>query len=488
MAADSNAIVVIDDEESMREGCRQTLQDQGYCAGIAGDGERGLELVERMKPRVVLVDLKMPGMSGMEVIRKVRQMDPDIRCIVITGFASIESALEAMKSGAHDYLCKPFDDTRLLQAVESGLGTHPNPRIPETIPNVSFTERRAGETPSVQQAFVPAGIRPPDKTALAPAPAPPERHFFTPREVADEVVSIGKAKCAANTLQLTLLGILAGVYIGFGAQLCTMVTHDATAHIGTGLAKFVGGSVFTVGLMFVVLAGAELFTGNCLILTAVLTGGCTTRGMMRNWAIVYIANFAGSLLLAAILYECGLWKTGSYAVGAAVIRTAAAKVNLSFSEAFFRGIACNWLVCLAIWLAVGGRDTVSKIFGIYFPIMAFVASGFEHSVANMYFIPAGLLLASNKAMVDAAGLAGVIEGLTWSRFLIANLLPVTLGNIAGGALFVGASYYFAYLRKCTVPSPANGKTGLTTAAIVKHIPRPWVRRPGNATEVPRCLR
>lgn len=472
----------------MREGCRQILQEQGYRAGIAGDGERGLELVERMKPRVVLVDLKMPGMSGMEVILKVRQMDPDIRCIVITGFGTIESALEAMKSGAHDYLCKPFDETRLLHAVECGLGARLATRISRPGPGAPVATRRADEIPPGQPALVPAGTRLPDKPALAPSPVPPERHFFTPREVADEIVSIGKAKCAANTLQLALLGMLAGVYIGFGAQLCTMVTHDSTAHIGMGLAKFVGGSVFTVGLMFVVLAGAELFTGNCLILTGVLTGDCTIKGMMRNWIIVYAANFAGSILLAAILFECGLWKTGNYAVGAAAIRTAAAKLDLAFSEAFFRGIACNWLVCLAIWLAVGGRDTVSKIFGIYFPIMAFVASGFEHSVANMYFVPAGLLLAGNKVLVDAAGLAGVIEGLTWSRFFFANLLPVTLGNIVGGALFVGASYYFAYLRKHPVPSPVGRQGGSVAGIVVKHIPRPWIRKPGDAAEAPKCPR
>jgi formate/nitrite transporter len=246
---------------------------------------------------------------------------------------------------------------------------------------------------------------------------------------------------------MLLLGMLAGVYIGFGAELCTMVTHDLSKYLGVGFAKFIGGSVFTVGLMLVVLAGAELFTGNCLMLTGVLAGEVSVNGMLRNWFFVFFANFAGSILLVIIMYYSNLWKVGNLGVGAAALATAVGKVNLSFSEAFCRGIACNWLVCLAVWLAIAGKDAISKIFGVYFPIMAFVASGFEHSVANMYFIPMGLFLKGNAAVVSAAGLAEAVNNLTWSKFLVENLVPVTLGNIIGGAFFVGGVYYFAYLRK-----------------------------------------
>jgi formate/nitrite transporter len=226
-----------------------------------------------------------------------------------------------------------------------------------------------------------------------------------------------------------------------------MVTHDLSKYLGVGFAKFVGGSVFTVGLMLVVLAGAELFTGNCLMLTGVLAGEVSVNGMLRNWFFVFFANFAGSILLVVIMYYSNLWKVGNLGVGAAALATAVGKVNLSFSEAFCRGIACNWLVCLAVWLAIAGKDAISKIFGVYFPIMAFVASGFEHSVANMYFIPMGLFLKGNAAVVSAAGLTEAVNNLTWSRFLVENLVPVTLGNIIGGAFFVGGVYYFAYLRK-----------------------------------------
>jgi formate/nitrite transporter len=271
--------------------------------------------------------------------------------------------------------------------------------------------------------------------------------FLSPKEVTENVVEISKNKSELQILPMLLLGMLAGVYIGFGAELCTMVTHDLSKHLGVGFAKFIGGSVFTVGLMLVVLGGAELFTGNCLMLTGVLAGKVKIVGMLRNWFFVYIANFAGSILLVIIMYYSNLWKVGNMGVGAAALATAAGKVNLSFLEAFCRGIACNWLVCLAVWLAIAGKDAISKIFGVYFPIMAFVASGFEHSVANMYFIPIGLFLKGNAAVVNAAGLAWPVDSLTWSSFLVGNLVPVTLGNIVGGAFFVGGVYYLAYLRK-----------------------------------------
>lgn len=271
--------------------------------------------------------------------------------------------------------------------------------------------------------------------------------FLSPKEVAESVVEISKNKSELQILPMLLLGILAGVYIGFGAELCTMVTHDLSKYLGVGFAKFMGGSVFSVGLILVVIAGAELFTGNCLILTGALAGSVSIKGMLRNWLFVYFANFSGAILLVAIMYYSGLWKVGNLGVGAATLTTGVGKVNLSFLEAFCRGIGCNWLVCLAVWLGIAGKDSISKIFGIYFPIMAFVASGFEHSVANMYFVPIALFLKGNVAVVNTAGLTQTIGSLTWSNFFINNLIPVTLGNIVGGAFFVGGIYYLVYLRK-----------------------------------------
>jgi formate/nitrite transporter len=268
--------------------------------------------------------------------------------------------------------------------------------------------------------------------------------FLSPCEICQKVEETAKQKASLPMRSLIVLGILAGVYIGFGAELSTMVTHDLAKYMGVGFSKFIAGSVFSVGLMLVVIGGAELFTGNCLMLGCRMQRNIKTGGLLRNWSIVYLANFAGSLLLVAIMYYSGLWKLGQLGVGAEALKIANAKVNLPFVEALCRGIGCNWLVCLAVWLAVAGQDIGGKILGIYFPIMAFVASGFEHSIANMYFIPMGLMLKTNQAVVTAAGLSGKLAGLTWSSFLLHNLLPVTIGNIVGGGLFVAGAYCLAF--------------------------------------------
>jgi len=262
-----------------------------------------------------------------------------------------------------------------------------------------------------------------------------------PATVADSLTrSICVKKTQGSFLRLTILGIFAGVYIGFGAQLATMVTHDLAAFLGVGMAKLVSGAVFSVGLMLVVIAGAELFTGNNLIFLSVLDRQVKVTGLLRNWGIVYFANLAGSLLLVLLMYWSGLWKTGGGAVGATAVKIANAKVSLGFLEAFARGILCNWLVCLAVWMAVSARTVVGKIFAIFFPIMAFVASGFEHSVANMFFIPMGLAL-KGQGLIEASA------NLSVGGMIVKNLIPVTLGNIVGGAFFVATLYWVVYIRK-----------------------------------------
>lgn len=444
---DPLTVLVVDDEESVREGCRQALEEGGYEAKVAVDGLQGLQLLKELRPKVVLVDLRMPRMDGMELLDKIREIDPNVVSIVISGYGTMESAVEAMKKGASDFLRKPFNSESLLGAVTSNLGGQAGVTRPGLESASEFIGGRVNlEIPRRGPVDVRETPAPMIRGTTKPIPVVQMKPFLSPKETAEGVVSIGARKCQAPLLNLVLLGILAGVYIGFGAELCTMVIHDLSTYVGIGLAKFVGGSVFSVGLMLVVLAGAELFTGNCLIFAGLLAGECSARGMIRNWTLVYLANFIGSILLAALIFGSGLWKTGDLGVGAAALKVASAKVNLSFLEAFLRGVGCNWLVCLAVWLAVAGRDIVSKIFGVYFPIMAFVASGFEHSIANMYFIPMGLFLKQNPAVVNAAGLTGAIDHLTWLGFLVGNLIPVTLGNVVGGALFVGGVYYLVYLR------------------------------------------
>jgi len=261
--------------------------------------------------------------------------------------------------------------------------------------------------------------------------------------IASTMTSVGVKKALIPFFNLMILGMLAGVYIGFGAALATLVGHDSAQYVGLGLAQLINGAVFSVGLMLVVIAGAELFTGNNLMITSVLGGQMKIGKLMEKWGTVYLANFLGSMVLVYIMYASGLWKMGNAGVGAKALVIANGKVNLAFMEALFRGIGCNWLVCLAVWMAVSARQTVGKIFAIFFPIMAFVALGFEHSVANMYFIPMGLLL---KGTALAGGLGLDLGRLTWGGFVVRNLVPVTLGNIIGGSLFVGTLYWGAYLR------------------------------------------
>ncbi|KYK36845.1 MAG: formate/nitrite transporter family protein [Theionarchaea archaeon] len=253
--------------------------------------------------------------------------------------------------------------------------------------------------------------------------------------------SICVEKVHSSAINLLVLGFFAGVFIAFGGELSTMVTVGTAKGLSVGISKFLAGSVFSVGLMLVVIAGAELFTGNNLVIISALDRRIGFSQVLRNWVIVYAANFVGAVFIAVLMYYSGLWKTGGNEWGATAATIAVSKVNLSFTEAFFRGIGCNWLVCLAVWMAIASRDVVGKIFAIYFPIMAFVASGFEHVIANMYFIPMGLFLRGTEvaAVVN-------MESLTWGSMVVRNFIPVTLGNVIGGAFFVGILYWVVYLR------------------------------------------
>ena len=260
-----------------------------------------------------------------------------------------------------------------------------------------------------------------------------------PPEIAQTMCEVGCKKTQLKLGKMFVLAILAGVYIGFGGQLMTAVKVGLADKLGTGFASFLGGAGFSVGLMLVVIGGAELFTGNNLIIMACCSKKASVSGLLKNWVVVYIGNFAGSLLLALIVFGGFYAYRDPGSMGSLALGIADAKVNFSFVEALCRGIGCNWLVCLAVWLAASSHDTVGKVFSIFFPIMAFVAMGFEHSVANMYLIPIGLFLK------DWAGLSASAN-LTWAGFIQYNLIPVTIGNIIGGAFFVGVLYWYAYIQ------------------------------------------
>ena len=273
---------------------------------------------------------------------------------------------------------------------------------------------------------------------------------FPPAKMASRMEAVGVTKVNLKADTMFALAILAGAFIGCGAIFATTVTTGlAAAGVGFGIIKLLGGLVFCLGLIAVVVAGAELFTGNNLILMAFASGKVTLNAMLRNWAIVYAGNFVGSILTAVVMLLSKQYTFASGALGANALATASGKVNLEFVQAISLGIMCNALVCLAVWLCSSARSTTDKILAIIFPITAFVAAGFEHSVANMYFIPMGLLIKdfAPPSFWEAIGkTAADYANLTWGAFFLKNLLPVTIGNIIGGAGFVGFAYWFIYLR------------------------------------------
>ncbi|NUQ37619.1 MAG: formate/nitrite transporter family protein [Caldilineales bacterium] len=267
-----------------------------------------------------------------------------------------------------------------------------------------------------------------------------------PAEMARRAEYVGVRKSQAQTTELIALSILAGVFIAFGAIFATTVATGTAAAWPYGVARLLVGLVFCLGLVLVIVGGAELFTGNNLIAMAWASGKVSTRALLRNWVIVYIGNFIGSIGAALLMFASKQYTFGGGGVGVSALSIAAGKAQLDFLQALVLGILCNALVCLAVWLTFSARSTLDKIAAILFPITAFVAAGFEHSVANMYFVPMGLFIKQFDPLFTAA--AGVdVAGLTWGAFLFNNLLPVTLGNIIGGTLLVAGFYWTVYLRR-----------------------------------------
>jgi formate transporter len=277
---------------------------------------------------------------------------------------------------------------------------------------------------------------------------------YAPAEMAGRAQAVGVAKAQLDLINTLTLAVLAGAFIAIGAQLATIVGIDSA--LGYGPTLLLVGLAFSVGLILVVIAGAELFTGNTLITMAWLGRKVTSRQLARNWSLAYLGNFAGALGTVALVYYAGQWALGGNRVGVAAVSIASAKVELSFIEAVARGILCNAMVNLAVWLCLSARSNVDKIFAIIPPIAGFVASGFEHSIANMYFIPMGILLKDKAPVIETGGRApGTSDNLNWGAFFWDNLIPVTLGNIIGGGLMVAAVYWLVYLRKSPPESPAD---------------------------------
>jgi formate transporter len=255
-----------------------------------------------------------------------------------------------------------------------------------------------------------------------------ELDAYSPRQIAERIEAIGVAKARLPFLQTAMLGVLAGAFIGLGALYYTLIVSDAS--IGFAAARVAG----------VVVAGAELFTGNNLLAMAWADGSITTREVLRNWVIVCAANFVGAAVLALIVYLSGHWEMNGGAVGETYLKIAAAKAALPVGRAFCLGVLCNILVCMAVWMTLAGRSVVDRFVAIVFPISAFVAAGFEHSIANMYFFPLALLLKWHGLALPPGGDAITVAGM------LGNLAPVIAGNIVGGSVLVALVYWVIYLR------------------------------------------
>lgn len=281
-----------------------------------------------------------------------------------------------------------------------------------------------------------------------------------PAEMATKAEYLGVRKAEMPAFTMLMLAILAGAFISLGAVFATTVSAggmsvtaaDGSAAFSTGLpygvTRLLSGLVFCLGLILVIVGGAELFTGNNLIVMAWASRKVSTPALLRNWAIVYTGNFIGAIGTAALMFFTRQYTFGADSVGIAALKIAVAKCQLDFVQAIALGILCNGLVCLAVWLSFSARTTLDKIASIIFPITAFVAAGFEHSIANMYFIPYALFV----DMFDPAFVEKVaekvpgLEALTWKAFLVDNLIPVTIGNIIGGVVLVASIYWVVFLR------------------------------------------
>ncbi|MEG0014294.1 MAG: formate/nitrite transporter family protein [Cellulosilyticaceae bacterium] len=269
------------------------------------------------------------------------------------------------------------------------------------------------------------------------------KNYLSPQEITEYTIEGGAAKVNRKVLEIFLMAIMAGIYIALAGLASSTAAH---AVANKGLAKLITGVVFPVGLMFVLINGADLFTGNCLIVMSVIDKKTKVLDFIKNLVIVLAGNFVGAVAIAYLEAGSGIFAMSDNAFGGYVIKTAVAKVNLSFKEAFFLAIICNIFVCAGVWMMYSAKDVSGKVLAGFFPVFAFAISGAEHIVANMYYIPAALFVKSNPAFIEASHVsAEQLSNLTWGNFLIKNAIPVTLGNIVGG-VFIGVMYYIIYKK------------------------------------------
>lgn len=281
-----------------------------------------------------------------------------------------------------------------------------------------------------------------------------------PPEIAGKAEQAGVVKGCMPFVPLFVLSILAGAFIALGALFYTTVVsgngYNGAIVLPVGIVRTLGGLAFSLGLVLVVVGGAELFTGNALMAMAVASGKLPLSKLLRNWAIVYAGNFIGAVATAVLLFYSEQYTFFGHQIGVTALKVGQAKCNLDFVPALILGIYCNALVCLAVWLCLSCRTTTDKVLATLLPISAFVAAGFEHCVANMYFVPIALFIKTDAEFMRSAALDGLsFSDLSWANFIVRNLIPVTLGNIVGGSFFVGIVYWLVYCRQNPKPPAGN---------------------------------
>ena len=276
-----------------------------------------------------------------------------------------------------------------------------------------------------------------------------ENNYYSPVQILENNIKAGINKANMGLLKMILLGMFAGMFIAIGAEGSNLAAHNLT---GVGVARTLTGVIFPIGLMMLVVTGGELFTGNCMLTMALADHKIKALQMIKNWVVVYFSNMLGSILTAACVYASGQYDYSDGALGAFTIKVAMGKADIDISKAIFSGILCNILVCIAVLMSSAAKDLIGKLFGAFFPILIFVISGFEHCVANMYYIPAGLFAMQNetyvqRAMEEYGYTAEQLSGLNLANFFVKSSIPVTLGNMVGGMLFLGVILYFVNKKK-----------------------------------------
>jgi formate/nitrite transporter len=419
----------------------------------------GAKLADHIKNTSILQNTPDPGACALESILEaihahltVEHVGPEFRFVV--------AGCPLLDASKHTGLTE-------IELAQFGFNVMCQSLIQTVDPHLLLNVPPGDETSQVFTLIQPT--HPPLERQPLPFPASqsePQRKetsdAFPPPVMAVRAMEAGTQKSALDGLSTFLLAILAGAFIAMGAIFATTVAAGNTT-VSYGVVRLLSGLAFTLGLIMVVVAGAELFTGNNMIIMAFLSGKVTLGRLLRNWLLVYAGNFVGALLTAYLVFLSKQYTFGNGVTGLTMLNIGEAKTGLGFLQAIALGMGCNALVCMAIWMCFSARSTIDKILAVIAPITAFVAVGFEHSVANMYFIPVALFVkyfGSSTYFAQIQRTPTDFPHLTWSNFFIANLLPVTVGNIIGGAIMVGVMYWLIYLRKSThlVPRIISGTT------------------------------